>query len=110
VASARNRLLARIARRGGAKLLDLAVANVFPTKDEKIQGAPAGEPGAPAEPKPEAKPKPSLTRGLAGTAIARIATRSVPGAIVVGGGILAKALYDRRRSRRGRGKGRNGRA
>jgi hypothetical protein len=28
----------------------------------------------------------------------RMATRSVPGAILVGGGILAKMLYDRRRT------------
>ncbi len=33
-------------------------------------------------------------------ALARIATRSVPGAIVVGGGALAKALLDRRKTRR----------
>lgn len=38
----------------------------------------------------------SLTGTLVGTALARIATRSVPGAIVVGGGLLAKTLYDRR--------------
>lgn len=37
----------------------------------------------------------SLTQSLVGTALARIATRSVPGAIVVGGGMLAKTLYDR---------------
>ena len=29
------------------------------------------------------------------TAIAKVATRSVPGMIVVGGGLLAKTLYDR---------------
>ncbi|MEW9855713.1 hypothetical protein [Novosphingobium sp. M1R2S20] len=32
------------------------------------------------------------------TAIARVATRSVPGAILVGGGLLAKTLYDRSKS------------
>ena len=40
----------------------------------------------------------SMTQTLLGTAIARIATRSVPGAIIVGGGLLAKTLYDRRRA------------
>lgn len=40
----------------------------------------------------------SMKQTLLGTAIARIATRSVPGAIIVGGGLLAKTLYDRRRS------------
>lgn len=32
------------------------------------------------------------------TAIARVAVRSVPGAIIVGGGLIAKTLYDRSRS------------
>ena len=39
----------------------------------------------------------SMTQTLVGTALARIATKSVPGAIVVGGSVLAKALYERRR-------------
>lgn len=39
----------------------------------------------------------TMMQTLVGTAIARIATRSVPGAIIVGGGMLAKTLYDRRR-------------
>lgn len=38
----------------------------------------------------------TMIQSLVGTAIARIATRSVPGAIIVGGGMLAKTLYDRR--------------
>ncbi|RXZ66613.1 hypothetical protein ETX26_00680 [Pelagerythrobacter rhizovicinus] len=42
----------------------------------------------------------SMVQTLASYAVARVATRSVPGAIVVGGGIVAKALLDRRRSRR----------
>ncbi|MBA3054690.1 MAG: hypothetical protein FP826_07110 [Sphingomonadales bacterium] len=41
----------------------------------------------------------SVAQALIGTAIVRVATRSVPGAIVVGGGLLAKALYDRKRNR-----------
>lgn len=41
----------------------------------------------------------SMAQTLIGTAVARIATRSVPGAIIVGGGMLAKTLYDRRRAR-----------
>ncbi len=41
----------------------------------------------------------SLTQTIVSTAVARIATRSVPGAIVVGGASLAKLLYDRRRGR-----------
>jgi hypothetical protein len=33
-------------------------------------------------------------------AVARMATRSVPGALLVGGGLFAKVLYDRSISRR----------
>lgn len=47
----------------------------------------------------------SLTQTIVSTAVARIATRSVPGAIVVGGASLAKLLYDRRRGRAARLKG-----
>ncbi|MFY8193948.1 hypothetical protein [Novosphingobium sp. B1] len=42
----------------------------------------------------------SMVQTLVGASIARLATRSVPGAIVVGGGLLAKTLYDRKRSRK----------
>ena len=38
----------------------------------------------------------SMVQTMVGTALARIATRSVPGANIVGGGMLAKTLYDRR--------------
>lgn len=41
----------------------------------------------------------SMAQTLVSTAIARLATRSVPGALLVGGGMLAKALFDRRRSK-----------
>ncbi|WP_206238491.1 hypothetical protein [Novosphingobium terrae] len=39
----------------------------------------------------------SLPRKLVGAALTRIATRSVPGAIVVGGALLAKHLYDKKK-------------
>lgn len=42
----------------------------------------------------------SMTQTLISTAIARVATRSVPGAIIVGGGMLAKMLYDRSQNKR----------
>ncbi|MCA1661103.1 MAG: hypothetical protein LC648_02605 [Novosphingobium sp.] len=38
----------------------------------------------------------SMAQTIVATALARMATRSVPGAILVGGGLLAKTLYDRR--------------
>jgi hypothetical protein len=54
-------------------------------------------------PAAEAGAKGSLLAGIAGAALVRVATRSVPGAIVVGGGLLAKTLYDRRRAKRATG-------
>jgi hypothetical protein len=42
----------------------------------------------------------SMTQTLLGTAAARVATRSVPGALLVGGGLLAKTLYDHGKKRR----------
>ena len=75
-------LLARIVRRGGGQLLDAAAGHLF----------------TPAADAPKAKS--SLSRSIAGAALTRIATRSVPGALVVGGTLLAKSLYDRRREKR----------
>jgi hypothetical protein len=41
-----------------------------------------------------------LGHALVSTTIARVGTRSVPGALLVGGGLFAKALFDRSISRR----------
>lgn len=84
-----NPLLATIVRKGGGKLLDLAVGRFIEAKPGENSDTPAK------------KPKRTLTKTIAGAAVTRIATRSVPGAIVVAGGILAKTLYDRRRGRKG---------
>ncbi|MFC3175274.1 hypothetical protein ACFOD9_13515 [Novosphingobium bradum] len=87
-------LLADIALRGGAALLSRAVET--------------GLLGATANGKRKAadiiKGR-SLAQGLVGTAIARLATRSVPGALIVGGGLLAKTLHDRKRARAARAEG-----
>ena len=40
----------------------------------------------------------SLPRKLVGMALMRVATRSVPGALVVGGALLAKHLHDRKKA------------
>jgi len=72
-------LLARIARKGGGRLLDHAVGRL--------------EAAAPAK-------KAGIAGKLAGAALVRIATRSVPGAIVVTGGLIAKTLHDRRKAKR----------
>jgi hypothetical protein len=46
----------------------------------------------------ENKKRLSLPRKLVGMALVRVATRSVPGAIVVGGALLAKHLHDRKKA------------
>jgi hypothetical protein len=80
-----NRVLADIALRSGVTLLRRAIEN----------GLLEGKAGS-------ARTRRIIKGGtLGGTVIAtaavRIATRSIPGAILVGGGLVAKALYDRRR-------------
>ena len=42
----------------------------------------------------------SLMHTLVGGLLARYATRSVPGAVLIGGSLIAKTLYDRGRSKR----------
>lgn len=80
-----NVLLADIALRAGGQLLRRTVERgLLGTRlgDSKAKNIVKGR---------------SLAQTLVGTAIARMATRSVPGAILVGGGLLAKTLYDRKR-------------
>lgn len=83
-----NRILAAIARQGGGKLLDAAISKVLPTA-----AAPAQEAA-----------KKTMLGGIAGMIAMRVATRSVPGAIVVGGAVVAKKLYDRRHAGKRAGK------
>ena len=47
----------------------------------------------------------SIVQTMILTAVARFATRSVPGMILVGGGALAKLLYDRSQDKRARAEG-----
>ena len=76
---ANNALLARIARQNGGKLLNTAIDVLLP-----VDGTKTG--------------KPSLVGGIVGAVAVRVATRSVPGAIVVGGAVIAQRLYDKRRA------------
>ncbi|MBS0483054.1 MAG: hypothetical protein JSR96_13100 [Proteobacteria bacterium] len=80
-----NLVLADFALRGGTRLLrHLVERNLLSTKTApgKARGIVNGR---------------SVTKTLLSTALVRIASRSVPGALVVGGGLLAKTLFDRRR-------------
>lgn len=76
-----NRLLARLVRHSGSRLLNTAIDRVLPDQPT------------------EEKVKRSLLGGIAGAVAMKVATRSVPGAIVVTSGLLAKKLYDRRKAR-----------
>ena len=72
-------LLGRIARQNGGRVLDETIGRLIP------DSVPA---------------KSGILGKVAGAALVRIATRSVPGAIVVTGGLLAKALHDKRKARK----------
>lgn len=82
-----NLILADLALRGGGQLLRHAV-------ERTLLGAKYSR----NEAKNLVKGR-TMAQTLVGTAIVRIATRSVPGAIMVGGGLLAKTLYDRRKGK-----------
>lgn len=81
-----ERILAAIARKGGGRLLNLAIARTLP------------------EPEPVKGKRKTMLGGIAGAIATRVALRSVPGAIVVGGAALAKTMHDRKKARRASGK------
>jgi len=74
-------LLAGIARRGGNRVLNRVVTDLMPADEAK----------------------PSIGKRIVGAALVRIASRSVPGAIIVGGGLLARAIHRKRQEDRARG-------
>ena len=78
-----NRLLSRIARQSGGKLLNAAIDTILPVDSAKTG-------------------KPSLLGTVAGAVALRVATRSVPGAILVGGALIAKRVYDRKQAKTGK--------
>ena len=95
-------ILAGVAMRAGSTLLKRSVARgILGAAPEalrvaaKAAGAKAAQTAAKA-----AKPKRSLGARLLTAAATRIATRSVPGAIIVGGALLAKTLHKRRKNRK----------
>jgi hypothetical protein len=82
-----NLIIADIALRGGGRLLRYVV-------ERTLLGV-----KRPPEKAGKIVKRRGMTQTLVGTAVARVATRSVPGALLVGGGLLAKTLYDRSRKR-----------
>lgn len=82
-----NLVLADLALRGGTRLLrHLVERSLLSTKY------------APGKARAIVNGR-TMSQTLVSTALVRIATRSVPGALVVGGGLLAKTLYDRRQDK-----------
>lgn len=85
---ATNLMLADVVMRMGSYVLRGGVEKAFLKKryDEKTAK--------------EIKNNRSLVSTLSSIAVAKFATRSIPGAAIVGTGILGKVLYDHSRSRR----------
>ena len=84
---ANNRLLSKIASTNRGSLLDAAIDTLLPLDAAALPTV-----------------KKTLLGGIIGAVAVRLAARSVPGAIVIGGAVLAKRLYDRRHAARQSGK------
>lgn len=80
-----RRLITTVARAGSRRLADAAMERMSPSQAAKAAKAARGT---------------ALAEGVATAAMAQLARRSVPAAIIIGGGLLAKHLYDRRRAAR----------
>ena len=83
-----NLIIADVALRGGGRLLrHLVERNLLGVKysKDKARDIVKGR---------------TMAQTLIGTAVAKVATRSVPGALLVAGGLLAKTLYDRSQDRK----------
>ncbi len=80
-------LLADVVVRGAGRLVRSQTARKFIAQRLGLT------PGEVAE-------KPSLPKRVAGAVALRVATRSVPGAVVVGTGLIAHGLYKRGKARR----------
>lgn len=83
-----NLLVADVALRGGAALVRHAIERGL-----------LGQAYGPDKARKMMKRR-SIGESLASAAVARLALRSVPGAILVGGGLLAKTLFERRKENR----------
>ena len=79
-----NRIIADIARSHGGKALDRAIDVVL----DKVLPVTT----------PIVSKKQGLLGKLATTALLRVATKSVPGAILVGGAYVAKRLHERHKA------------
>lgn len=90
---ATNLAIADIALRSGSALVRRAVEQTF-----------LGKALGPKQAQKVLKGR-TISESLLHGALARVAMRSVPGAIVVGGALVAKTLYDRAQAREAKRKG-----
>ena len=88
-----NLVIADVALRGGGRLLRHVVERTL-----------LGVKYSPDKARDIVKGR-GMAQTLLGTAVARIATRSVPGALLVGGALLAKTLYDRAQNNQAKAQG-----
>lgn len=82
-----NRVIATIAREHGPQIFEQVIKAV-------VAGAVVQDEVLSEKAEKKIK-KPSLGKRIASAALVRVATRSVPGAIIVSGGLIAKLLHDR---------------
>ena len=97
--TAAHSIIAAVALRTGNALLKQSVERGILARAPGVVKAAATAAAGIKVPK-AGRPKRSLATKLAMAAATRIATRSVPGAIMVGGALLAKTLYDRKRAKK----------
>jgi len=95
-------ILAGIAMRAGSTLLKRSVdRGILGAAPETLKSAARAAGAKAAETAAKApKAKRGLGTRLLTAAATRIATRSVPGAIIVGGALLAKTLHNHRKNRK----------
>ena len=93
---ATNALIADVAVLSATALFRKGIERVL----KGLEPAPAEAENSPQQPEPAKKPKSSKVRTFVTARAASTATKSVPGLLVVSGGLLAKAIFDRGRNRR----------
>lgn len=92
-------ILAGVAMRTGSSLLKRSVdRGILGAAPEALKAA-AKAAGAKAAKAANPKKRVGIGARILTAAATRIATRSVPGAIIVGGALLAKTLHEHRKSR-----------
>ncbi len=96
-------MMAKLLRAGSSKLVDHAIDRLLPGAAPDSAKTP-GRKGVKSAPQSQKQPKRSLSGRIVNFMLMRVATRSVPGAIVVGAGLIAKRLHERHKAQLAAGK------